>query len=64
MSRDEAIEIPAQMFGTPSQEEAEQEADQLMAMFLVAGLTPDQIVEYLMNAPWRKASDVPQDSGL
>jgi len=53
-------DLATQMFGTPSPQEARQEADQLLAMFLQAGLTPDQIVEYLQNAPWRQRATAPQ----
>lgn len=45
-------EIAAQLFGTPSEEEAEQEADAFLAMFIEASLSPQQMLQYLDGAPW------------
>ena len=46
-------DLVAQMFGTPSKEEAAQEADAFLSMFIEASLSPQQILQYLDGAPWR-----------
>ena len=52
-------DLVAQMFGTASKEEAEQEADAFLAMFIEASLSPQQILQYLGSASWRGGDNGP-----